>query len=374
MNSDKNYSAKALNNRGKYTETFAYDKLVRVFGKERVFLNVKINELKGKEPGEIDVLVIFGDRIIVLQAKSKRLTIESRKGNDQAIKQDFEKSIQNSYSQAYQCSQSLLNNNCKFNVDSKEIIIPKDIREIYIFCIVADHYPSLTFQARQFLQYKQTDIIFPPFVMDVFLLDVMTEMLCSPLYFFSYVNRRVCYFERLIVPNELVVLSYHLQNNLWLDEEVSMMGFDYELIHELDAAMAVRRLGVPGNENVDGILTRFSDTFFQKIIQRIESIEEGLDLGFILLTLNEETIKMINNSIEQTINKAVTDYINHDLSIGFKKSGLTIHCNGFSDAVAWTKLEEHCKRKKYMSKVDQWFGVCIFPEKSQLKLRFIICL
>ena len=46
---------------------------------------------KGKKVGEIDVLVIFGDRAIVLQAKSKRLTLEARKGNDNQIKDDFKK-------------------------------------------------------------------------------------------------------------------------------------------------------------------------------------------------------------------------------------------------------------------------------------------
>ena len=52
---------------------------------------VNILEKKGVIAGEIDVLVLFANRAIVLQAKSKKLTLESRKGNDLAIKKDFKK-------------------------------------------------------------------------------------------------------------------------------------------------------------------------------------------------------------------------------------------------------------------------------------------
>jgi hypothetical protein len=46
------------------------------------------------------VLVLFGNRAIVLQAKAKKLTLEARKGNDNQLKDDFKKSVQESYDQA----------------------------------------------------------------------------------------------------------------------------------------------------------------------------------------------------------------------------------------------------------------------------------
>jgi hypothetical protein len=51
--------------------------------------------------------VLFGDRALVLQAKSKRLTLEARHGNDLQIQDDFKKSIQDSSDQAYLCAQLL---------------------------------------------------------------------------------------------------------------------------------------------------------------------------------------------------------------------------------------------------------------------------
>ena len=55
---------------------------------------------------------------------------------------------------------------------------------------------SLAFQARQFLEVKESETIKPPFVIDVFALDVIAEMLDSPLRFLSYVNRRTGYADR----------------------------------------------------------------------------------------------------------------------------------------------------------------------------------
>src|SRR5207253_11321802 len=99
MGADKDYAAEAMKHRGQITEDFSRERLEKVFGKDRVHANVDIIESKGKKAGEIDVLVLFGNRAIVLQAKSKRLTLEARKGNDKQIRDDFKKSIQDSYSQ-----------------------------------------------------------------------------------------------------------------------------------------------------------------------------------------------------------------------------------------------------------------------------------
>ncbi len=78
-------------------------RLEAVFGKGAVFANVRIPEAKGKDIGEIDTLVLFADRAIVVQAKSKRLTIDARKGNDNLIRNDFKKQVFRTYDQDSKC-------------------------------------------------------------------------------------------------------------------------------------------------------------------------------------------------------------------------------------------------------------------------------
>ncbi len=148
-----------MEHRGSFTEEFAFERLKRVFGENLVFKNIDIFDSK-KKVGEIDVLVVFAGRAIVLQAKSKKLTIEARKGNDLSLRNDFKKAIQDSYDQAFDCSIFLSDSQYKlFSADGMELKIYRKFEEIYPVCLVSDHYPALTFQSTQFLQQNKSVLI-----------------------------------------------------------------------------------------------------------------------------------------------------------------------------------------------------------------------
>ncbi len=227
MGADKAYVSTAMQNRGVFTEQFAVERLRQVFGAENVLANIDIYDSRDTKPAEIDVLVLFGNRALVLQAKSKRLTLEARRGNDLQIKDDFKKSIQDSSDQAYRCAKLIEEGKCFFkDAAGNAVTLPGSFKRIYVICLISDHYPALSLQARQFLKFAATDTISPPFVMDVFALDAMTEMLSSPLHFLSYVDRRTGYTDKLMASHELTILSYHLKRNLWVDDEHDMVMLD----------------------------------------------------------------------------------------------------------------------------------------------------
>lgn len=372
MGADQEYVATAMRNRGRFTEEFAKERLERVFGKSHVFANVDIFETKGKKLGEIDVLVVFANRAIVLQAKSKRLTLEARKGNDRQIKDDFKKSVQDSYDQGYLCA-SLLGDARNKLVDgsSNEIVIPRNFKEVYILCVVSDHYPALSFQARQFLTSQKSDAIQPPFILDVFALDAITEMLQSPLQFLSYVNRRTLYADRLLASHELTILSYHLKQNLWLDDDHDMVMLSDDISADLDVAMAVRRDVVPGKRTPDGILTRFVGTTLWRLLEDIEAKADSatIDLGFMLLTLNEDTFNGANQGLSEIGARARRDGKTHDITIGLGVggTGFTIHCNEDPIHMAASSLQRHCERRKYTEKASSWFGVCLRPNDMRMQ-------
>jgi hypothetical protein len=133
-------------------------------------------------------------------------------------------------------------------VDASGNAIPHrgPFKEIYVVCVVSDHYLSLAFQARQFLKVNPSELIQPPFVLDVFGLDVMAEMLDSPLRFLSYVNRRTHYDDRIVAAHELTTLAYHLKKNLWLEETTDLLMLSDDVSVELMIGMAARRDGVVG--------------------------------------------------------------------------------------------------------------------------------
>jgi hypothetical protein len=374
FNDDAAYRSMAMQHRGEFTENFSAERLKLVFGEDRVFTNIDIYNSKDKA-GEIDVLVVFADRAIILQAKSKKLTIASRKGNDNSLQSDFKKAIQDAYDQAYLCA-TLLNDKKYKLVDEsgKELNINREYKEIYPFCVISEHYPALSFQARQFLKFQETKNIKPPFVMDVFLLDVMTEMLQSPLYFLSYVNRRTSYGEKVLSAHELNILSYHLKQNLWVDDEHTKLIIEDDICVDLDVAMLVRRDGTPGSDTPEGILTKYKGTIFDQIIKDIDKLEHPatISLGFTLLSLSGNKIEVINNGIAELIKRGRNDSQNHDLTLAIIEGGvgLTIHCNDDHESVSLSHLESHCELRKYTQKANSWFGICI-GQKVPI-LRFIV--
>lgn len=368
MSEDRAYRDVALRNRGKFVESFSQKRLESIFGKQAVFPNVRIPGAKGKDTGEIDTLVLFGDRAIIVQAKSKRLTIEARKGNDNLIRSDFKKSVQDAYQQAVSCAQALASGRALIASDGKPISVPEKFKETYIFCAVADHYPALSFQARQFLEYQTTPVIQPPFVLDIFTLDTMVEMLDTPIMFLSYVNRRANYQEKVLAAHELTILSYHLKRNLWFDKKYNLIQLEDDFTADLDVAMMVRREGAPGPATPDGILTRFKATRVGQIVKAIESRPDSgtINLGFALLMLSEDAVNNLSSVIERMATQSAVDCCHHDLTMPMGESGegLTVHCNTDPASVAGPKLERHCLLRKYKARAERWYGICVGPDAS----------
>lgn len=373
MVADKAYAAEAMHHRGAFTEEFSKERLERVFGKAAVYRNVDIYASKSKRAGEIDVLVIFGDRAIVLQAKSKGLTLEARKGNDQRIRDDFKKSVQESYDQGYGCSRLLAARKGRFvDGEGRKVALPISLKEIYVICVVSEHYPALSFQVHHFLKHDTTAVIRAPFVMDVFTLDAMTEMLESPLHLLSYLDKRTSYSERVMAGHENTILSYHLKRNLWLEKNLDFVLLGDDISADLDVAMSVRRDGIPGQRTPDGLLTRIPNTRVGKLLGEIEfnPKPEILEFGLMLLTLSEDACLKISDGIDRIARLAQRDGKSHDLTIGLEDAGcgLVIHCNGDPLPMAAERLRAHCERRKYRHRVPKWFGICIRPKDGTLRL------
>lgn len=370
MVADKTYRATASKNRGEFAENFLTNRLAKVFGTENVFSNVDI--YKGKDRfAEADVLVIYGSQAIVVQAKSKRLTIEARKGNDLQLKDDFKKAIHDAYDQCQLCSDALLGDGFKFVSRSKdELKFPIKPTHIFPICIVSDHYPALSAQARQFLKIRITKVIQNPIVSDVFFIDVLSEILDTPLHFLNYLSLRSKFDGQLLVSQELTTLGYHLKHNLWLEKTYDMVNLGDDFTSSIDVAMSVRRLGLPGPRTPKGILTRFDGTPIGKLLLEIETAAtpELVGLGMLLLQLGSITASHINEGLKKMFRIAATDGLNHDFSVPAEqgKSGFTVHVNSLPEPAARDALFRHCRLRKYDTKSDSWFGLWLGPGSGEI--------
>jgi len=370
---DKAYRPTAMAHRGLFTEELSALRLADVFGAEHVHTNVNIYSGKNSVLGEIDVLVIFGDRAIVLQAKSKQLTIAARQGDDKQLKDDFQKAIQASCDQGFSCAHLLLNSKVKLkDGDEKDVVAPSRIKKIYVLCVIADHYPALSFQSRQFLKFNPSERIAAPFVMDVFLLDAMTEMLDSPLHLLSYIDRRTEVDGKVMSSHELNNLGYHLKQNLWIDNGANLMMLDDDVSNELNLSMLVRRENLPGPWTPSGILTKYEDTKLGNIVKQIKKVTNPamIGFGFAILTLNETTFFELSKSIDELGRRAKLDKRNHDITIQLAGGGLglTIHCGYDPLEEATKKLQAHCAKRKYTQKAQDWFGIAVHPDTGEVRL------
>ena len=374
MLADKKYSNTASRNRGVFAEEFSCRRLSLVF--ENVYKNVKIVNSNGDVRGEIDVLVVYGDHLIILQAKSKKLTLEARRGNDLILRADFREAVGKAVDQAISCSELIQDSSLSLQ-SGGGIIIPLEHvpQVVFPITVVADHFPGLTFQAKQFLTPKTTEVIRPPLVTDIFTLDLITEFLDSPLRLLSYLKLHAQFGDKLFMNHEITALACHLKHNLWIQRDIQGELLTDDLCASIDVALAVRRLGMEGERTPRGILTRYVGTPWEKIVSAIQKNPDPgfIRLGLHLLEFGSEGIEQFNGQILKLLQRVAEDGQRHDFSLPAPEysTGLTIHSGCFSNEEASQELYQHCFLRKYMCHADTWYGLSIYPDFSpQLAIVF----
>lgn len=365
MWADKAYQPTAMEHRGKYTEDFATKRLAAVFGKENV--RTGINIVAGKKVvGEVDVLVTFGDRLVILQAKSKQLTMAARRGSDQHLQTDFQAAVQDACDQGIDCAKHILGKNVSLqDSEGNDIPLPEDIHKIYLVCLIADNYPALSAQVTQFLKFEKLLDVAAACVMDVFFLDVMAEMLDSPLHFLNYLDRRAYYHDRFSSAFELTILALHLTQNLYIEHESALVVLDDTIANPLNTAMFARREGFPGAKTPIGILTKLTDTTLGKLVQQIgsESNAALISFGLTVLSMDEETTRMLSQGLDSMTAATRNDKGMHTLTVQLEKQGdgFTAMSSFDIQDVAIEKLTSLCTLRKYKQKTPRWHGVLLNP-------------
>lgn len=361
---DKEYFPTASENRGEFTEKFLTERLISIFGKESVFANVDVYEGKHRV-GEMDCLVLFGEYAIIFQAKSQRLTLPARKGKLEKLKDDFGRAVQKAYDQAVTCARTIPKEGVRYVCpDGREPDLSQ-IERVYPVCVLADHYPALAMQARSFLRSTTDSLLGAPLVCDLFLIDVATEMLPSPLRFLSYITLRAQFGEKILVTNELATFGYYLRQSLWVDDAHDMLLLDDSVASDLDAAMTVRRDGLPGNDTPKGILTKLQNTRLGKIVAEVEHDPNqfSVGMGLSILEMGEESVRKMSSALDLMIRDAGRTGKHHDLTIPLdhRDAGLSIHVNADPNQEGSDKLRSHMLYRKYAQRAGKWFGLLLEP-------------
>ena len=127
--------------------------------------------------GEIDVLVVFGEFVIVVQAKSKRVTLKARAGGTEALKADFEGAIQNPYRQALECVEHIKAGATCVTKDGTELEFPS-LPRFFPMVVLSDPFPASTILSHVMLE-RGDEIA--PVIWDIGVLDCVSRMLPTPI-------------------------------------------------------------------------------------------------------------------------------------------------------------------------------------------------
>ena len=372
MIGDKKYRGEFSKNRGAFTENIATILLGNIFGVENVYKNIEIYEGK-KRLGEIDVLVVYDETILIIQAKSKKLSLFARQGVLDILKKDFKSAVQDAYDQAFQCSNDIIKQHITlYSAETKkELKINKTIKKIFPICLLSESYPTLTLQAKDFLKASSTSLVEYPYVLDVFFLDILCEYLNTPILLLSYIHRRVNYSNILSVSNEFTVLAFHLQKNLYLEDEKATYHIDESFTYELDADFTLRRSGFENISKKMRLYEVYQDGFLGKLIFNYhgEFTNDYLRLCLYLLKIGEDSWKDINLNLNEIFKRFNQDKLFHSLGLPIidDKSGITFCIDKENSNLTKIKLDGIIKKRKYISKANHWIGVILKQESPYLR-------
>ena len=360
MNNDELYRDISFKHRGETTESIAFELLEGVFGKSNVYKNIGIYNNKKELITDVDVLAIAGNKAVIVQAKSKKLTELSRKGDDERLKADFEQAVQKAYDQGLICLNAIINKTNKLILkDGMELQLAEFVEDAYVICLTSDHYPAITQQTSVYLNKKDEDPY--PLAMSIFDLDVVTFYLKDPFDLLYYLRQRILLSKYFIAMSEISLLGYHLNQKLIESPNATKEIIDEKFAQLIDANFPALRGYHPITSAVEKLHHRWKNDKFQLLVKQVK--ETGLpgftDALFLLYDLSGEGADNLINAIDQTKQKTLMDNQMHDFSMFFEKGKIGVSFISIADTQK--KLEKNlmslCIARKYKTRADIWLGL-----------------
>ena len=364
MLKDGNYREKALSNRGDATEEIAFDLLTRVFGEENVRRGVKIKN-RNQDVTDIDVLALAGNKVVIVQAKSKKLTMASRGGDGESIKRDFQEAVQDAYEQALSSRKAVFEAGSSLTVGEEKLVRLKEIiDEAYLICLTGDHYPAVTTQVESYLQKGEGDPY--PLAMSIFDLDIVTFFLEGPFDLLYYLRQRSAHAAYFKSDSEMALLAFHLQNKLYPTEEAGITWIGQGFAGLIDTTFPVAKGHYPKTEAANRLFHQWRNEEFERLVRQVKVNDQpGLtDVLFFLFDLAGSGADNLIRMIKRTKRATRLDDNFHDASIPFPHDarGITFvsyprTTNHVEERWYHDLFQNLAMARKYKSRADEWLAL-----------------
>ena len=364
MMSDDTYRETALQNRGSATEEIVYSLLQTTFGQENVMHGAKVKK-GGHDVTDIDVLAVFDNKAVVVQAKSKKLRISSRTGDGESIKADFREAVQSAYDQALLSKAALMDNDHEL-IDSSGVhpITVGNLDAVYILCVTGDHYPALGVQVHHHLS-KSTDDP-NPLALSVFDLEVMSHCLKDPYDYLYYLRQRTLHADRFAAMSELDLLSFHLACNLDPGQEPDFIFVSQDLSELIRADYLLSKGYWPQAHSTSELSFEWRDESFDQIIECVKEtkVPGVTDAIFFLFDLASTGTESFIRTIAKLQRATLGDGRWHDVSMPIRKDRRGISFISYpmpSSAGELRMFYDHFQKfamaRKHKAYADEWIAL-----------------
>lgn len=366
MLEDNEYKSKALYNRGKVGEEIVCDLLRPVFGNNNVFPSVKIKKTKEITATDIDVLCLVGNKALCVQVKSKKMTIAARRGEIDALANDFKGAFQNAYEQGITCCKYLESRECKFQDENgNELAIPEYIKDVYILGVTTENFSAIPYCS--FVLFNKEDTNPTPLFLSVFDLELVAHYLKNPYDFMYYIRQRTLLMDYFRADEEIIFLGYHLLHKLWRDPKYDYISLCTDFGSAIDRNYYPYKLGLSDKLPIetDGIANAWRNAEFEQLCKELrdKNIPGTIDIIFALYDLNSEARDNLLKFIIQTKQKTQQDRSVHSFVLPIDKQlGISfVSVNSMSKDDLETKTSVYAHIRKYISKADCWLGLGSYP-------------
>jgi len=349
--------------KSRYTEDRTYEYFSRLFPKENMFRNLKYI-FKGEE-FEVDLLILFDNKIFIVESKAGALTEPAKRGALKRLKTDLKKLIEDAYQQAKRTRDYIKSTTHIIFKDKsgKKIVLNNKIgiSNVEFFLINVTLEPLMNFSLN--LKHLRSLGLFGqdefPWSVYLFDLDIITRHIFSPTFLIHYLEKR------LLVQDEDIFITF---------DELSFLGWYLERGNFYTPVIDENKKPDHVVLTVDW-LAMFDDYYlyskdapklkieedFLKIIKDLESLRlDGYtNIASTLLDLDRQDRELILKKIKELTIKTKQSKRNHYFSIIFKRipdTGFTLMTQ-YGQEELRKRLYTYCAEKKKQTKTKRWIGL-----------------
>lgn len=218
---------KFTNLKSKYVENKVYEFISRIFPSKCIYQNAYY--WIGGIRYEVDLLVIYDNKIFIMESKSGSLPLSAKREGNEMLKTRLEDLVKKALSQCVGTKNYIKSQpKSTFWADKEknELLIEIDYSstnyEFFFIDVTLEHLGSMGTNLKNLDTFNFFQDNEYPWTVYLHDLDVVTDLLSEPIYFIHYIQQRMVAQNQNVFesPLELSLLAYYLTNGIFAQEVV----------------------------------------------------------------------------------------------------------------------------------------------------------